>query len=212
MVLHKKLTERPDSESIQKKIDYRVKKWMLLVGIRIEVASNERTAWTAEMLGYPTVPMQTKHDTGYNQTADYVGVVDTLYGAWYVPTIVERKSIEDLYGTLINEENRARFYREIDRFKADDRFTSLVVIVEGTLVDFIMYQPDFNDGKFDYARRFDTKKNTSVNEKKLTVLADLFVMGIQVVFCDNPTIAAQFCGRLFRESVRKNYYKIPGVV
>lgn len=207
--LHAQLMEYPDSESIQKKIDYRVKKWMTFLDIHIEVANNEQTPWTASMLGYPTIPMQTKKSTGYDQIADYVGVVQTCNGDRYIDLIVERKSIEDLYGTLIIEDSRERFYNEIARFKADDRFTSMMVIVEGTMSDFILYQPVFSDGgKFDYARRYDNKKNDSINEKKLTILADLFIADTPVIFADNRVFAAQFCGRLLRESVRKGYAKI----
>ena len=206
--LHKQLLDYPDSEVLKKKIDYRVKMWMSRLHIHIEVANNEKTAWTTEMLGYPVMPMQTKKMIGLYQVADYVGVVETSIGDKYIDLIVERKSIEDLYGTLITESNRKRFYKEIERFRDDSRFTSMMVIVEGTMSDFILYQPEFNDGKFDYTRQFDTRKNNSINEKKLTVLADLSVMGIQVVFCDNPSVAGMFCGRMMRESVRKGYAKI----
>ena len=208
---HHQLQDDPENASLKIKLEYRIKKWMSLIDIKIEVAQNEQKEWTSDMLGYPTIPMRTKNMTGYDQTADYAGVVNTPDGEWYVPTICERKSIEDLYGTLIDETNRDRFYREIDRYKADSRFTSMVIIVEGTLTDFLIYQPEFKGNEFDYTRRFDTKKNSIINDKKLTVLSDLLIMGIPVIFCDNPTLAAKFCGRLFRESVRKNYWRLLGL-
>ena len=206
--LHVQLLDYPDSESIKKKIEYRVKKWMSFLTIHIEVANNEQREWTAEMLGYPTCPMPTKKDSGARQVADYVGVLTTCNGDKYIDTIVERKSLADLYSTLIVDSNRERLYREIDRFKADERFDKMVIIVEGSYTDFMLYAPEFTAGKFDYKKRFNSKKNDSINEKKLTVLADLFVNGVPVMFCDTPTMAAQFCGRLFKESVRKNYAKI----
>ena len=137
-------------------------------------------------------------------------VVTTCDGDKYIDTIVERKSLADLYSTLIIDNNRERLYREIDRFNADERFDKMVIIVEGSYTDFMLYVPEFTAGKFDYKKRFNSKKNDSINEKKLTVLADLFVKGVPVMFCDTPTMAAQFCGRLFKESVRKNYAKIIG--
>jgi ERCC4-type nuclease len=160
------------------------------------------------MLGFVTEPMQTKKTTGINQVCDYHGIITTTNGDRYIDIAVERKEISDLYGTLIPEDNRARFYREIERFNTDERFNKMVIIVEGTLSDFIMYQPEFNGDEFDYGRRFDVKKNATINEKKITVLADTMVAGVQILFCDNPTLAAQMCGRMFRESVKKEYYKI----
>jgi hypothetical protein len=143
------------------------------------------------MLGFITERMPTKKITGINQTGDYVGVVTSSTGYRYIDTVVERKEISDLYGTLIPEDGRKRFYREIERFKMDERFNKMVIIVEGTLSDFVMYQPEFNAGEFDYGRRFDVNKNSTINEKKMTVLADLLVAGVLVMFCDNPTLAAQ---------------------
>lgn len=207
-ILHRQLLITPDSSPIKKKIAYRVKKWMELVDIRIQVAQNEQHPWTSDMLGFITERMPTKKITGINQTGDYVGVVTSSTGYRYIDTVVERKEISDLYGTLIPEDGRKRFYREIERFKMDERFNKMVIIVEGTLSDFVMYQPEFNAGEFDYGRRFDVNKNSTINEKKMTVLADLLVAGVLVMFCDNPTLAAQMCGRMFRESVRKEYWKI----
>ena len=206
--LHQQRIECPDSEAILKKIDTQVRGWMRRVDIVVQVAQNEQTPWTSEMIGYPTEPMPLKKDSGFAQTGDYAGVVRTSDGDRYVPVLCERKSIQDAYGTLIMEENRARFYREIERFHTDPRFDQMVVIVEGTLSDFLLHQPEFSGGKFDYKRRFATKKNDSVNEKKMTTLADLFMMDVSVLFCDNATLAARMYGRLIREAVRKKYWRV----
>ena len=206
--LHQQRIEYPDSDAIIRKIDTQVRGWMRRVEIVVQVAQNEQTPWTSEMIGYPTEPMPPKTDSGFAQTGDYVGVVRTSDGERYVPVLCERKSIQDAYGTLIMEENRARFYREIERFHTDPRFDQMVVIVEGTLSDFLLHQPEFSGGKFDYKRRFATKKNDSVNEKKMTTLADLFMMDVSVLFCDNATLAARMYGRLIREAVRKKYWRV----
>jgi len=144
--LHQQRLEYPDSAAIIKKIDTQVRGWMRCVDIMIQVAQNEQIPWTAEMIGYPTEPMPSKKSTGFTQTGDYAGVVRTSDGDRHVPVLCERKSVQDAYGTLIVEENRARFYREIERFHADPRFDQMVVIVEGTLSDFLLYQPDFTGG------------------------------------------------------------------
>ena len=205
--LHRQL---PDT-SIEKKIERRVKRWMELAPIRVQVANNEQLGWTSEMIGYPTEIMETKKDTGINQVGDYHGIVATSTGDRYIDIVIERKSINDLYGTLVPEDNRARFYREISRFESDKRFNTMMILVEGSFTDFILYQPEFNEDGFDYARRFDTKKNNTINEKKMTVLADLLIMGVHVVFCDNVALASQMCGRIFRERVKKNYAHILGL-
>lgn len=205
--LHKQL---PDP-SVEKKIARRIKKWMELAPIRVQVANNEKKPWTPEMLGYPVERMSLKKDIGINQVGDYQGIIETSAGDKYIGIVIERKSVEDCYNTLITEDDRARFYREIERFKSDNRFNKLMIIVEGTLSDFILYQPKFNADGFDYARRFDTNKNNTINEKKMTVVSDLLIMNVHVLFCDNPALSAQMCGRIFRESVRKNYVQILGL-
>ena len=212
--LHHKLQHRreimtpEEIKSIEKKLSYRVAKWSAMLEVVIQVANNEGIPWTSEMIGYPTEPMPLKAATGFHQTGDYQGVVRSFDGDRYIDLLIERKATEDLYGTLIDEGNRTRFYREIERFKNDRRFNQMIIMVEGTLSDFLLYQPEFKGGKFDYKRRYDTKKNGSINEKKLTVLSDLFVMGVPVLFCGDPALAAQMCGRLIRESIRKRYWKI----
>ena len=215
--LHHKLQHRREImtpveiESTEKKLSYRINKWAAMLEVTIQVANNEGTPWTSSMIGYPTEPMPLKTATGFRQVADYVATVQTSDGNRYIDLLVERKATEDLYGTLIDEDNRARFYREIERFRADPRFSQMIIMVEGTLSDFIMCQPAFKGSKFDYKRRYDTKKNGSINEKKITVLSDLFVMGVSVLFCDNATLAAQMYGRLIRESIRKHYWKLLGL-
>jgi len=99
--LHQQRLEYPDSKAIIKKIDTQVRGWMRRVDIAIQVAQNEQTPWTAEMIGYQTETMPSKKSSGFAQTGDYAGVVRTSDGDRYVPVLCERKSIQDAYGTLI---------------------------------------------------------------------------------------------------------------
>lgn len=197
----------PD-KAIEKKIAYRVKKWMVLNPLRIQVANNEQIPWKSNLLGFETESMPTKKMSGYYNVGDYQAVVAVDGEDVYTDVVVERKSLEDMYGTLVPEDNRERFYREISRFEADDRFNHMVIISECTLSDFIIYQPLYDTSGFNYKRKFETKRNAVIDEKKLTILSDLMVRGICVLFADNPAVAAQICGRLFRESVKNNYNKI----
>ena len=200
----------PDT-SIEKKIERRVKRWMELAPIRVQVANNEQLGWTSEMIGYPTEIMETKKDTGINQVGDYHGIVATSTGDRYIDIVIERKSINDLYGTLVPEDNRARFYREISRFESDKRFNTMMILVEGSFTDFILYTPMFDGKTFDYARKFDTNKNNAINEKKFTILSDLLIREVPIIFCDSAAFAARLCGRIFRERVKKNYAHILGL-
>ena len=83
--LHQQRLEYPDSKTIIRKIDTQVRGWMRRVEIVVQVAQNEQTPWTSEMIGYPTEPMPLKKDSGFAQTGDYVGVVRTSDGDRYVP-------------------------------------------------------------------------------------------------------------------------------
>jgi ERCC4-type nuclease len=207
-----------------------------MLDIRIYVAGNEQKPWTSAMIGYPTEKMPTHEESSHYQVADYVAVIkspndpptaspndtpndtptdpsndpphDTSQPVRYISTLVERKSMNDLYGTLIMEDNRQRFYREIARYQADQRFNRMIIIAECSFAAFMQHQPKFSGRKFDYKRKFDKKKNDTIDEKKLTVIGDLFVAGIPVLFCDSPEMSAKTYGRIVRETVRKEYWRI----
>lgn len=202
------LIHRPTDDTTRKKIRGKVDRWIDRAPLRIQVANNEQTPWTDDMLGYTTESLPTKSVSGMRQTGDYVGVIATAFGDRYIDIVVERKSVEDAYNTFVVEKERKRFYREIARFEKDTRFKQMVVIVEGNFSDYIGYQPSFDKTGYNHARRYATSKNAIINEKKCTVIADIQVAGVSIWFADNPTLAAKMCGRLFRESVRINYWKL----
>jgi len=95
--LHQQRLEYPDSAAIIKKIDTQVRGWMRRVDIAIQVAQNEQTPWTAEMIGYQTEPMPSKKSSGFAQIGDYAGVVKTSDGDRYVLYCVK----ESPYRTLM---------------------------------------------------------------------------------------------------------------
>lgn len=137
--LHMALKEYPDNEIIQSKLNNRVGSWAKLINITIFAAQNEQLPWGQEDLGYPVRPMLLKEKSGIQQVGDYQAFVDSLK-IWY-PVLVERKTLNDLYGTLIDEERRARFYREFDRFLEDDRFTEFRLYAECSRLEFMAYSP-----------------------------------------------------------------------
>lgn len=116
------------------------------VSFLVEVANNEQKPWTPELdaLGLNTLPMPLKKDNGgFDQVGDYIfrykaGDSPVRYGR----DVVDRKTTEDLTGTLMDSDQRARFYREFDRFRADPRFQGgdFRVFVEGSKADFLNYK------------------------------------------------------------------------
>lgn len=134
----------PDS---QKKLEYKLGKWEPLLTKRILVAQNEQRPWSSGELGIPTAPIPTKIQSGHNQVGDYFYEVVRDGGEHITGSLlVERKGgdsgIEDLYGTLMQSKQRQRFYAEILRFKKDPRFTKMIIMVEGTMDEFLEYVPD----------------------------------------------------------------------
>ncbi len=134
----------PDS---QKKLDYKLGKWEPLLKKQILVAQNEQQPWTDEEIGISTAPMPTKNLSGHNQVGDYFYEIlrdgrEPITGS----LLVERKGgecgIEDLYGTLMDSRQRERFYREIARFGRDPRFSKMIIMIEGTLDEFLEYVPE----------------------------------------------------------------------
>lgn len=119
-------------------------KWVARINGLIYVANNEGKPWTSEMLGYPTAPMETKGQTGYDQVGDYHFYLPDYQA--FCGVCCERKSIPDLEATLST--GRTRFSKEIVRFHHDDRFERFIVIIEGTEEDYLCHQPEFVGGRF----------------------------------------------------------------
>ena len=128
-------------------LNRRVTSFVNLLDITIFTAQNEQKPWTPEELGYQVRPMLLKRRLWSSAGRRLSSV---LFGAWYSRmgrTVVERKGgekgCEDLYSTLMNSENCARFYREIGRYNEDPRFSQMVVIAECTFEQFLLYRPPF---------------------------------------------------------------------
>ena len=136
---HEAVSEYPDNENLQNKLKYRLSKWSSLLDIQIHIAKNEGTPWQESEIGYPCIPMLKKATSKQAQVGDYQTYLKD-YDVW-LPILIERKTCEDWYGTLMNRSNRLRFKREIEKFRQDPRFNLMIVIVEGTKNDFLTYIP-----------------------------------------------------------------------
>ena len=148
--IHFELQKDPGSVKLEKQLSYRLKEWSARVPIIVRVAKNETKPWSSEELGMSTFSMDKKVNTKYSQVGDYhfeVSLGDRVVTGGLV---VERKEVSDLYGTLLNQNRRERFNREIERFRQDPRFDQMTIMVEGTMREFLDYVPEV------YVLRWDT--------------------------------------------------------
>lgn len=135
--------QHPDYEKIEDKLSRQKTSWVNKLDFNVRVAQNEQTAWTDEELGLVTIPMEKKAASGYNQTGDYI--FEILNDDQSITTgglCVERKTLQDLYGTMMNREQRSRLYREISRYESDPRFNRFHLIAECTYDEFLKYVPE----------------------------------------------------------------------
>lgn len=194
---HNAIKLDPNNEQYyKKKIDNIIGKWQQLLDITIFVAGNEQIPWKDTELNLKTRPMLTKAELGFNQVADYHAFVDG-YGGYYLPFVVDRKTMGDLYGTLMKKDNRLRFYRELDRFKQDTRFNDFFIFAECDLISWLNYQPP-NPKE---------ENNLRINQK-LAVIGSLASRGCSVIFCGNRSVAIHLYRDYVRQYCIKNYEQI----
>jgi hypothetical protein len=131
------LKELEDKEG---SLRYNKKMWASRKQIIVQVASNEGLENSAEELRCQTEPMKTYDEKKwpYKQVGDYVAYVPGI--GWY-PVCRERKTLEDLYGTLMDKEHRKNLFEEFDRFLVDNRFTIFRFDLECTEEEFYNYLP-----------------------------------------------------------------------
>lgn len=100
-----------------------VKRWAEKLEVEVLAANNEGQGYqrTPEEIGYKVRPMP-RYDPKkfpYRQSCDYLACISGI--GWYKVGI-ERKTLNDLYSTLIDDDHRDNLYDEILRFNTDQRF------------------------------------------------------------------------------------------
>lgn len=144
------------------------------IDVEIEVANNEQKGYSSADLGFTTSPMRTKAETGERQTADYV-----VYWKWKseprtalrkMGIIFERKEVQDFHNTMIH--NYDRFDREMERFIADKNTKSMMVLVEGSRQDAMVFVPP--------NRRYDGDSIKHMIAAKMGAVASIQARGIHV--------------------------------
>jgi len=214
--LHRTIAEYgdiPEVDKLKATLNRKLGKWFELLDINIVVANNEQTPWTAEELGFKTKPMFLKKDTQLQQVGDYqifVNGTGKPLQECFSSLLIERKGCTyerdekrgglemigcDLYSTLMNQKGRERFYREIDRFKADPRFTQMIVICECTYEQFLQFTPKFTGKEFNRNHRGATIAS------RVATINGLFEKGVSVRFMGSRRRAIEAYQNMIRLNV-----------
>lgn len=120
---YKEFQKDPTNKKKQDSLRDSVRMWAIRSQVDVLAASNEGDGFqrTPEEIGYPVKPMPRYEPKkwNYHQVCDYLALIKGV--GWYQVGI-ERKTLEDLYGTLIDDDHRRRLNAEITRFYSDPRF------------------------------------------------------------------------------------------
>ncbi|MFA6728988.1 MAG: hypothetical protein WCS17_12365 [Prevotella sp.] len=198
-----------NTEAEQLTLNRKVSSFVKLLDITIFQAQNEQLPWKEEDLEYTIRPMLLKSKCGDDQVGDYQAYYESPVCSGWVGVLIERKGgkkgCEDLYSTLMNSENCSRFYREIDRFKEDKRFSQMVVIAECSFEQFLLYKPPF------IGKTFNKDHIGATVEARRGKIASLYTRGVPVIFAGTRFNAIKIYKALIRQWLIKNYVSILGL-
>jgi hypothetical protein len=193
----------------QKRLNGQVSSWAKLLDITIFQAQNEQLPWREEDLDFHVRPMLLKEKTGIQQVGDMQAYYSSPGCSGWVGLLVERKGgkygAEDLYSTLMNSENCARFYREIDRFYEDLRFSQMVIIAECSFEQFLLYKPPF------IGKTYNSDHIGASVAARRGKIASLYARGVPVIFAGTRKNAIEIYKALIRQWIIKNYVRILGL-
>lgn len=189
----------------ENKLKYNLNKWVEKIHPTIFIANNEQKAWTEDMLGCHTEKMPTKAISGYRQVGDYYMYLPEFNK--YVGICGERKSVDDIYSTLLT--GLKRFNREITRFQEDNRFESFIIFAECTQEEFINYRPVFKGKFFNKQAAYLKTSNVHHNESnKRGVMNSLMARGVAIHFAGNREKAAKDFIDICKKWIKYNYREI----
>lgn len=144
---YKEFLKDPTNKKKQDSLRDSVRMWAIRTNVEVLAASNEGNGYqrTPEEIGYTVNPMPVYEPKkwNYHQVCDYLAVIQGV--GWYQVGI-ERKTLEDLYGTLIDDDHRRRLNAEITRFYNDPRFCKHGIFrmdLECTEEEFYDYFPPY---------------------------------------------------------------------
>ena len=222
----KSMEEGPDRTKKETQLHRKVATWENKLNKVIYVANNEQTPWPLfEAVGLPVLPMKTKVESGHLQVGDYICCVFIEDGRpgkphshhKYLPLVVERKTVGDLYSSIVPADNWARFKREINRFHEDNRFNNMAIITETDLTKFLSYKPEFiikyvvlKNGKKIAKKVFNTNKPISP-EVTMAKVAKCYVLNAPVLFAGNTNKAMHMYRNLIRQTIIEQYADLLGL-
>lgn len=194
--LYDALQDYPESTKLQSAYWQQLTGWYNTLIITVQIPGNEKLPYTPLELGMMTEKMPLKSESNYDQIADYnIRIrgegIDMVGGL-----VAERKSLPDLFGTLLHGDSSLRLYREVDRFYKDNRFDTFVILAECTDQQFMNYLPDDHEG------------STDLTHSKLGKIASLFTRGTPVWWCGNHTGAALRFKYLTKQWIFKNWQTV----
>lgn len=214
--LHEELQQlppyHPTYEKIQDKLSRQLSAWSGKLSITIHVASNEQTGWNAEEIGYPVVPMATIKSGAPRQVTDYLYFLNDYdqFGG----LCIERKGCtrtggrmvsSDLYSSFAKKDNRRRFFAEVERFKMDPRFDSMILIAECSLGEYLSFKPAFNGKHYN-------KCNYGMNvPARRATLGKLHAIGCPVFFAGTRHHAVEMYRDFIIQKCRQDYKEILGI-
>ena len=199
----------PDIDKKKTQLSRYLSKWANLLDITVSVASNEQLPYTADELGFKTIPMSTKVECGDRQVSDYIFHLDDYdqFGG----LCIERKGCtrkngrmisSDLYSSFSNEENRSRFYREVERFHEDKRFDSMILVSECSYNEYLSFKPAFNGKQYN-------KCNYGMNvPARRATIGKLYAIGCPVFFAGTRQHAVEMYRDMIIQKCRQDYKKI----
>ena len=199
----------PEFDKKNDQLSRQLSAWAGKLNITVHVASNEQRPYTAEEIGYPIIPMPLKKISGAPQVGDYHAYLDDY--DQFCGLCVERKGVRrkngrmiscDLYNSFSKEDNRRRFYAEIERYHQDPRFNLMVLIAECSYGEYLSFKPAFNGNQYN-------KCNYGMNvASRRATMAKLEVMGCHVKYMGTRQAAVEYYHDLVIQWCRWNYKKI----
>jgi len=223
----KQMEDGPERTTIETQLHKKVAFWEEnKLNKVVYVANNEQKPWPLyESVGLPVRPMETKSKSGHRQVGDYVccvfiedgrdGKPDSYHK--YLPLVVERKTKEDLYSSIVPADNWARFKREINRFHEDNRFNNMAIITETDLTKFLSYKPEFiikyvtlKNGKKIAKKVFNTNKPIPP-EVTMAKVAKCYVLNAPVLFAGTTGKAMSMYKNLIRQTIIEQYADLLGL-
>lgn len=216
--LHKQIKKFPEPKTdkqkeelktLKKQLDTQLRGWIKRLDITIFVAQNEQYPWMPEEFKEFVLTPMRPYDAKkwpYYQVGDYQAYFSGGGVSGWIPVLVERKGGKegrsgphDLYGTLINPERCDTFYREIERFRADARFSMMIVIAECTLSEYLLYTPLFN------GKKRNVNHIGASPESRGGKIDSLYNRGVPVLFAGTRILAVTRYKGLLKGWLRLNY-------